>query len=158
MPVRISTLLDPARILLQVRQQKRTAAIHEVARLLDGHPDIDNFPAFYNELLTRERLDPTYIGNETALPHARTEHASRIVVAAGRSGEGIHFENCGQNVRFVFVIATPKTQPTEYLTLVGGLCRLMKDPGLRDALAAAASPAEFIDAFTQAEDRLQAGT
>jgi hypothetical protein len=48
---RISQLLDPARIALQVQSPKRTVALNEVARLLDGHPEVTNFQGFYNELL-----------------------------------------------------------------------------------------------------------
>ena len=71
---RISQLLDPTRILLNVRSSKRTGALNEVAQLLTTHPDVTNFEGFYSELLARDRLDTTCLGNEIALPHARTEH------------------------------------------------------------------------------------
>ena len=156
MPVRLAQLLQPSRILLQVPSTKRTAAIHDVARLLEGHPDITDYPHFYNELLARERLDPTCIGNEIALPHARTEHAQAIVLAVGRCPGGVFFENCQQTVRLIFVVATPKSQPGDYLTLVGTLCRVLKDPAVRDALMAAATPEEFIRPLVEAEARLLA--
>ncbi|MCM2274752.1 MAG: PTS sugar transporter subunit IIA, partial [Candidatus Didemnitutus sp.] len=69
MATRLSKLLDPSRITLAVQNTKRTAAINEVARLLETHPDVANFQNFYNELLARERLDTTCLGNEIALPH-----------------------------------------------------------------------------------------
>ncbi|MBK8479108.1 MAG: PTS sugar transporter subunit IIA [Opitutaceae bacterium] len=156
MPVRLAQLLHPSRILLQVQQTKRTAAINEVARLLEGHPDITDYPHFYNELLARERLDPTCIGNEIALPHARTEHAKAIVLAVGRSPAGVYFENCQQTVRLIFVVATPKSQPGDYLALVGALCRVLKDPLVREALMAAQTPEEFILPLVEAEARLLA--
>jgi len=156
MPVRLAQLLHPSRILLQVQQTKRTAAINEVARLLEGHPEITDYPHFYNELLARERLDPTCIGNEVALPHARTEHAKAIVLAVGRSPAGVYFENCKQTVRLIFVVATPKSQPGNYLALVGSLCRVLKDPAVRDALMAAPSAEAFISTLVEAEERLLA--
>ena len=58
---RITSLLDPKRIVLSVRSTKRTAALHDIARLLDGHPDVANFAGFYDELLARDRLDTTQI-------------------------------------------------------------------------------------------------
>jgi mannitol/fructose-specific phosphotransferase system IIA component (Ntr-type) len=137
---RISQLLDPARIALQVQSPKRTVALNEVARLLDGHPEVTNFQGFYNELLARERLDTTCLGNEIALPHARTEHVKAIVMAVGRSTEGVHFENGNQTVKLLFVLATPKSNPTDYLQVVSALCKLLKDTANRDALMAAATP------------------
>jgi mannitol/fructose-specific phosphotransferase system IIA component (Ntr-type) len=153
---RISQLLDPARIALQVQSPKRTVALNEVARLLDGHPEVTNFQGFYNELLARERLDTTCLGNEIALPHARTEHVKAIVMAVGRSTEGVHFENGNQTVKLLFVLATPKSNPTDYLQVVSALCKLLKDTANRDALMAAATPEAFIAAIIAAETKLLA--
>ncbi len=157
MPGRLTKLLDPSRISLQVQNTKRTAALNEVARLLAAHPEVANFDGFYNELLARERLDTTYLGNEIALPHARTEHVKSIVLAIGRSDAGIHFENCNQTVRLMFILGTPKSNPTDYLLVVSTLCKILKEPANRDALMGAATPEEFIAALVAAEARMNGG-
>jgi len=151
---RLSQLLDPARINLHVQGAKRTVALNEVARLLSTHPEVVNFDGFYNELLARERLDTTYLGNEIALPHARTEHVKSIVLAIGRSDAGIHFENCNQTVRLMFILGTPKSNPTDYLMVVSTLCKILKEPANREALMSAATPEDFAAALTTAEARL----
>lgn len=156
MAARLSSLLDPSRITLHVQSAKRTAALNEVARLLEGHPEIINFQGFYNELLARERLDTTCLGNEIALPHARTEHVQQIVVAVGRSDVGVHFENGNQNVRLMFVLGTPKSNPGDYLQVVSALCKILKEAANREALFAAATPDDFIQAVATAEERLLA--
>jgi len=153
---RLSQLLDPSRIALNVQSTKRTVALNEVARLLDGHPDVTNFQGFYNELLARERLDTTCLGNEIALPHARTEHVKKIVMAVGRSTAGIHFENSNQNVRLMFVLGTPKSNPGDYLQVVSSLCKIFKDPANREALMSAATPEAFVQAIVAAEEKLLA--
>ena len=154
MAARLSKLLDPARITLALTSTKRTAAIHEVAKLLEGHPDIVNHDGFYQELLARDRLDTTCLGNEIAIPHARTEHVKKIVVAVGRSDGGVLFENSNQNVRLMFVLGTPKNNPTDYLILVGALCRLIKDETNRTALLAAPTPAAFIATIVELENKI----
>jgi fructose PTS system EIIA component len=151
---RLAQLLDPARIKLEVQSTKRTAALNEVARLLEDHPDVLNFAGFYNELLARERLDPTCIGNGIALPHARTDHVQKTVLAIGRSSPGVLFENCNQTVRLMFVFGTPKANPGDYLQLVGLLCRVLKDPADSAALLAAATTETFIQTLLQLEDRV----
>ncbi len=153
---RLSQLLDPSRIALNVQSTKRTVALNEVARLLDGHPDVTNFQGFYNELLARERLDTTCLGNEIALPHARTEHVRKIVMAVGRSTAGIHFENSNQNVRLMFVLGTPKSNPGDYLQVVSALCKIFKDPANREALMNAATPEIFVQTIVSAEEKLLA--
>jgi len=154
MATRLSKLLDPARITLAVQSTKRTNAINEVAKLLESHPDVANFQGFYNELLARERLDTTCLGNEIALPHARTEHVRKIVLAVGRSTEGVLFENSNQMVKLMFVLGTPKNNPTDYLILVGALCRLIKDAASRDALMAAPTPEAFIATVQELENKI----
>ena len=154
MAVRLSSLLEPTRIALNLQSSKRTAALHEVAQLLETHPNVANFPGFYNELLARERLDTTCLGNEIALPHARTEHVKKIVIAVGRSATGVHFENSDQNVRLIFVLGTPKSNPGDYLMLVGSLCRLIKDAASREALLAAPTPEAFIATVQELEDKI----
>ena len=153
---RLSQLLDPSRIRLQVQSSKRTVALNEVARLLEGHPDVTNYQGFYNELLARERLDTTCLGNEIALPHARTEHVQKIVIAVGRSNSGVLFENSNQTVKLMFVLGTPKSNPTDYLQIVSALCKVFKDPANREALMNANSPEEFIQAIVTAEEKLLA--
>lgn len=154
MPVRLSSLLVPTRILLQLQSTKRTTALNEVARLLENDPNVANFQGFYNELLARERLDTTCLGNGIALPHARTEHVKKIVIAVGRSDPGVLFENVDQNVRLMFVLGTPKSNPGDYLMLVGSLCRLIKDATSRDALLAAPTPEAFIATVKELEDKI----
>ncbi len=154
MPGRITSLLDPSRILLNVQAPKRTTALHDVAKLLDGHPDVANFGAFYEELLARDRLDTTCLGNGVALPHARTEHVKKIVLAVGRSDTGIPFDANGEIVRLFFVLGTPKTKPGDYLAVVSALCKILKDPADRATFLQATTPEAFIAAIAAAEAKL----
>ena len=154
MPARLSSLLTPSHVLLHLQSTKRTTALNEVAKLLESDPNVANFQGFYNELLARERLDTTCLGNGVALPHARTEHVKKIVIAVGRSDTGVHFENGDQNVRLMFVLGTPKSNPGDYLMLVGSLCRLIKDAPQREALLAAPTPEAFIATVKELEDKI----
>jgi mannitol/fructose-specific phosphotransferase system IIA component (Ntr-type) len=151
---RITSLLDPSRIALHVSSTKRTGALNEVARLLETHPDVGNFSGFYDELLARDRLDTTCLGNAIALPHARTEHVKKIVMAVGRTDTGIPFDSKGEIVRLFFVLGTPKTKPGDYLAVVSALCKILKDPADRASFLAAATPEAFIAAIAAAEAKL----
>jgi mannitol/fructose-specific phosphotransferase system IIA component (Ntr-type) len=153
MPGRLSKLLDPTRISLQLRNTKRTSALNEVAQLLATHPSVQNFEGFYSELLARDRLDTTSLGNGFAVPHARTDHVQQIVLAVGRSEAGVPFEG-GETVRVMFMLGTPKARPGDYLQVLSTLCRLLKDPANREAFLRAPTPDEFIRVLTAAETKL----
>jgi PTS system nitrogen regulatory IIA component len=154
MPGKITSLLDPARIALHVQSAKRTAALNETAKLLEGHPDVANYSGFYDELLARDRLDTTCLGNGVALPHARTEHVKKIVMAVGRTDAAIPFDTNGEQVRLFFVLGTPKTKPGDYLATVSALCKILKDPADRASFLNAPTPEAFIAAIAAAEAKL----
>lgn len=151
---RLSSLLDLSLINLHVQSSDHTAALNEVARQLEGHPNVTNFDGFYNELLAREALDTTYLGNAIALPHARTPHVNKIVLAVGRSDQGVRFEDSDQNVRLMFVLGTPKSNPTDYLMCVSSLCKILNNTASRESLMTATTPEAFTQALIQAEEKL----
>jgi mannitol/fructose-specific phosphotransferase system IIA component (Ntr-type) len=153
MPGRLSQLLDPSRVLLQVKSTKRTSALNEVAQLLASHPDVLNFDGFYAELLARDRLDTTSLGHGFAVPHARTDHVKQIVLAVGRCDQGVPFDG-GEMVHVMFMLGTPKSRPGDYLQVLSSLCRMLKDPANRQAFLTASTPEEFVRAVSEAETKL----
>jgi mannitol/fructose-specific phosphotransferase system IIA component (Ntr-type) len=149
----ISRLLDPSRIILNVQSTRRIAALHEVAEQLRRHPDVTDFDGFYRDLLTRDQLDTTCLGNGLALPHARTEHVQSIVMAVGRSEPGILFDHDQEAVHLMFMLATPLSKPGDYLQVLGSFCKLLKDDANHLAFLAAATPEEFIQAVVAGEGK-----
>lgn len=147
----ISSLFQPAFVKLQLEATKRAEAIRESAELLRTHPEMRNFDLFYDDLLERERVESTCLGNDLAFPHARTDAVEGMALAAARIPEGIVFDNCGQTVKLIFVIGTPKRMVQEYLKLVGGLARLLKEPEVRADLLAVETPEDFIARIDAAE-------
>jgi mannitol/fructose-specific phosphotransferase system IIA component (Ntr-type) len=149
----LATLLVPARITLMVRSTEHFAALSEVAQLLNGNPDVTDFQGFYDELLARERIDTTCLGDQIAIPHARTEHVAEIVMAVGRSALGVRFGDSEETVRLIFVLGTPRSNSGGYLQVVSALCRILKNPANRDALLQAPTAIDFLQILSGLEDR-----
>ena len=146
--VKIAALLKPEVINLNLQTQTKPEALREVAGLLRKR--VANFEVFFGEILDRERISNTALGHDVAIPHARTEQCSEILIAVGRSATGVNFE--GESpVRLVFLIGTPKQMVAEYLRLVGNLARLLRQDALREKLIAAPDAATFITLLDTAE-------
>jgi mannitol/fructose-specific phosphotransferase system IIA component (Ntr-type) len=150
----ISQLLQPDQVKLSLDSSKRCQAIHEVALLLEHNPNVVKFEGFYDEVLARERVEPTCLGNEIAFPHARTDHIKGMVLSVGRSQEGVLFENTNQIVRLIFVIGTPKRMAMDYLSVVGGLARILKEASTREKLLKAQTSEDFIQIISDAEHKV----
>jgi mannitol/fructose-specific phosphotransferase system IIA component (Ntr-type) len=89
--------------------KQKNAALREVAELLLPRQCIANFETFYRKILERERVSNTALGHDVAIPHARTEQCTEILIAVGRSTAGIDFnDEASGPVRMIFLIGTPK--------------------------------------------------
>ncbi len=148
----ISSLLSVDRINLNLAATSKNQAMHEVADLMRHLSCIKDFKAFFQDVLDRERVSNTALGHDVAMPHARTDQCTEIIMAVGRSPAGIDFEaKDGQPVRLIFLIGTPKSMVTEYLRLVGNLARLLRHDDLREKLLACEDPNTFIQLIQSAE-------
>jgi fructose-specific phosphotransferase system IIA component len=151
-PVSLADLLKPEAINLNLQATQKTAALREVAGLLVQNQSVTSFDAFFHEILERERVSNTALGHDVAIPHARTEQCSEILIAVGRNKEGVDFESRDNGpVRLIFLIGTPKHMVTEYLRVVGNLARLLRRDDLRQQLLDAPDPAAFIRLIAEAE-------
>ena len=151
-PSKIASLLSPETIQLELQARVKIPALREVAELLAQNKCVGNFEAFFNEILQREQVSNTALGHDVAIPHARTDQCSDILIAVGRSREGIDFEaKDGSPARLIFLIGTPKQMVTDYLRVVGTLARLLRQDDLRQSLLNAPDAATFIKIIESAE-------
>ena len=144
MAIVLADILDQRQVKLQVKSRRRGNAIRELASLFEKTGSIARPADFVAEVLAREESGATLAENGVAFPHARTELVDQIELAIGRSRAGIPWNDQGERARFLFLLAVPQRFVNDYLILVGTLARVTRDQQQRDALLAAATPAEFI--------------
>jgi mannitol/fructose-specific phosphotransferase system IIA component (Ntr-type) len=145
MPSSFVDLLQEKQISLDLRESTQSAALRELVDLLASNPSVHDLNGFHEALLLREKVNSTVVGNGIAFPHARTDHVDKIVLAAGRSTQGVRFENSADPVHLIFVIGTPKALISEYLVCVGALARFVKNHETCERLMAAKTAAEFVE-------------
>ena len=140
----LSDLLVPSVLSLDLTARDEQEAIRAVTAQLAGHPGVRDADQLAALVLEREKLSTTALGHGVAFPHARTAAVTEIVIAVGRSREGILFRESDQIVHFLFVIGTPSDRVAQYLALVGRLARLLKEEAIRAQLLAATTAEEFL--------------
>lgn len=139
-----SDLLAARYVSLDLTARSDQSAIEDIARSLATHPAVVNVERFAAEVWEREQLSTTALGSGVAFPHARTDQVREIVLAAGRSTEGILFDGTGERVHLIFVLGTPPERGAEYLALVARLARLLKNEAIRAGLMAAPDADRFL--------------
>lgn len=143
----ILPLLNEQQIRLDLDARDATEAIRAVAALLHGNPAVIDARQLCEDVIAREQVNTTALSHGFALPHARTKAVSDIVLAVGRSHAGVSFGSGPAPVRLIFLLGTPPQMISQYLGVVGGLARLLKDDAVRQCLLDAESPEEFIAAL-----------
>lgn len=144
----LSSLVRPEAIVPDLRAADKETAIRTVVAALEGDPRIKDREALLKGIFAREEMESTALGNLAALPHARTDAVDDIVLAIGRSREGIRYGAKGQElVHLLFVMGTPKRMVQEYLRAVASLARLLKQEGFRSAILTANSAQEILEAL-----------
>ena len=103
---------------------------------------------FLEDVFERERLGSTEIGDEIALPHARTDAVNQLIIAIGRSNRGVECESPdGRKVKLFFLMGTPQGSVSHYLQILAQLTRLLKRSALKEQLLEAQDRESFLTLF-----------
>ena len=138
-------LLDPKHVALDLRGSTVGEVVWEIVELLRESGELNKPSEFFEAVMAREEKASTVADGGVAFPHARTELVDQILLGIGRSRKGVVFDGPRDLVHLIFVIAVPQQMVNDYLICVGALARLLRQEGTRQALLAAATPAEFLD-------------
>jgi PTS system fructose-specific IIC component len=136
-------ILQPEAINLNVIAKNATDALKELHAGLSQSAAITDNALFLRELLARQALGSNCLDQEVALPHVRTLAAKRIVLAVGRSGPGVAFDETHPSIRLIFLVGVPTAAASEYLRCVALLARMLRNPSLRKTFFEAMTPDEF---------------
>jgi len=137
-------------ITLHLRSKKKESAIRELSQLLKGAPAMGNHKRFLEDVFERERLGSTVIGDEIALPHARTDAVNQLIIAIGRSKNGVECKSPdGRKVKLFFLMGTPQGSISHYLHILAQLTRLLKNSTLKENLLEAQDRESFLTLFKQ---------
>lgn len=130
----ITAILDPKTTRTGVDAQSRKRAIELAADLLaERHPDLSARPLF-DELMNRERLGSTALGDGVAIPHCRTR-CERIHGAFLRLAQPIDYDAPdGAPVDLLFVLVVPPQETSAHLEVLAALARLFQEPENRESL------------------------
>lgn len=149
---KISELLSPLAVILNLKSKEKLEAIRELASVLIEQGIINDTDEFFSAILRRENLESTGIGSGVAIPHARTKAVKNIVLAFGRSQDGVDFSSLdGKPSHLIFLIAAPEEKKSEYIITLARLSKILRSEEVRIKLNRAKSPEEILAIIAQNE-------
>lgn len=154
MPDRISQLLSPQAVSLDLQGRKKPELIAALVQLLADSGVVQDANAVTQHVLEREKLATTGVGDGIAIPHCLSDQVSGTAMAFGRKVPGIRFDAVDrQPVQLFFLMVGLPDAHNEHLRLLSKLSRYLHDNDTRASLLAASSPEAVVDVFARRERR-----
>ena len=142
--ITLSDILTPQFIDLDLKATNHQEAVLHVASMLKGDDRVLDWQKFYEGVLQRNPCVAGGCDFDISIPHARTDAVNTMVMAVGRSSNGIAFPNSEAKIHYIFVIGVPVPLAADYLRIVGALARMFRNVESEKKLRTMSDPAEFI--------------
>jgi PTS system fructose-specific IIC component len=138
-PEVLSGYLTEQTVKVRLDSRDKESAIREMAGLLAATGKVADVEELVRTALRREAQGTTGLGEEIAIPHAKTDAVTAPIVGFARSAEGIEWGALdGTKAKLVFMISVPEAAAgDEHLRILALLSRKLMDPGFRERLTAA---------------------
>jgi len=145
----LSELL-PKEHVITVKSNEKQLVIKELIQKLQDLGKLDNADRYYAQVMHRETLENTGVGNGFAIPHVRTDSVKKLLTIFGICNEPVEYESFdNQPVKYVMLSIFPTSLSTKYLYLVGMMARIFSNTEKREKIDAARTPSKIYPILTK---------
>ena len=136
--MKLTEHLTPALVKVPLLATEKIAAITELVDLLVASGATKQRDTLLAAVLERESQRTTGIGRGFAIPHAKTDAVSQLVIAFGRTSKPLDFGAVdGAPVQLIALLVSPTKETSKHIQALARLSRLAMTPAVREGLVAA---------------------
>ena len=147
----ISALLTPQCIFLDTEISSKKKLLELIANVVADRTRLSE-SSIYANLLNRERLGSTALGQGFAVPHARLADLDQTLGCFFRLKEPVNFEAPDERpVDLVFTVIIPEEATEEHLVILSSLARIFSNPEVCEAIRKATTREEIANIIAAAE-------
>lgn len=140
---RLSAILPPAQVLVQVEATSKKRAFEEAGLLFESLHGLSR-ALVTDSLFSRERLGSTGLGHGVAIPHGRIKGLRAPMAAVFRLAQPIGFDAPDDGpVSLLIFLLVPEAATQKHLEILSEIAELLSDPVLRARLVASQDAAEL---------------
>lgn len=149
--MRITDLLKKESIELNSPVSTKQGAIDKLIDLQAKAGNISDKNAYKKDILAREQMSSTAVGDGIAIPHAKSEAVRQPGLAAITAPNGVDYESMdGKPSNILFMIAAPNDGDL-HLEVLSKLMTILMDEEFRRNLLAANTKEKFLKAIDEKE-------
>ncbi|MFA5090494.1 MAG: PTS sugar transporter subunit IIA [Candidatus Omnitrophota bacterium] len=150
--IKLSSLLKEKYIDLDLKGQDKETVIAELVEIIASSRKLKNKKAFFRNIMERESLGSTGIGNGVAIPHAKYKGVKDFILVLARKDAGIDFGALdGERTCLFFALAVPQEAVGPHLKILAEISRLVKDKFIIDSLKKAKSKKDILKIISARE-------
>jgi PTS system nitrogen regulatory IIA component len=152
--MKVSDFLSSAHVVLDVRASDKAVLLRQLSTQAAAEAGLDPDEVSM-QILKREELGSTGVGDGVALPHARLSGLKAPFGLFARLRRAIDFDAIdGEPVDIVFLLLLPQSESSEQLNALACVARALRDPVALQQIRSAADPDALFRAITglRAED------
>jgi len=129
--MRLTDILKKEAIISGLTARHKKEVLEELCKVVAANEGLESGPLL-QVLLEREKLGSTGIGEGIAIPHGKVDNLDKILIAFGRSLDGVDFDSMdGQPTHLFFLILAPGDSAGFHLRVLAKISRLLKEPSFR---------------------------
>lgn len=147
----VSDVLKNDRIALHLKSDTKESALRELTELLYKSGALTDKDAFLNDVLTRESISTTGIGNGIAIPHGKSANVLETTVAIGRCEKQLEWESVDDKpVNFIVLLAVNENDKTGvHVKLLSQMARKLASEETCKRLVDAKTAEEITSIFSE---------
>jgi nitrogen PTS system EIIA component len=151
--MKITDMLKKGYVLEEMKAKNKRDALAELSGVFAKGKLRFDPEAMLRVLLDREKLGSTGIGDGIAIPHGKLAGLDEMVVAFGRSRQGIEFAAMdGKPVYLIFLLMAPEDSAGQHLKALAKISRMLKDSTFRKNLREAKMHDDLVALIAQKDD------
>lgn len=151
--MKITDLLSKKTIVLNASAKDKNEIIKKAIDTIKNSGAINNINEYSKLVYAREKKSTTGVGDEIAIPHAKSKVVKKPALAALVIKDGVDYESLdGMKVKLLFLIAAPDSKDNVHLDVLARLSNLLMHPEFKESLLKAKNTTEFIKAIDSSEE------
>ena len=154
--MRIAELLGKDTIKLNLKANSKMEVLDQLVDVLYDAGRLNDKELYKEEILKRESLSSTGIGEGIGIPHGKTSAVKKASLALGIFRDGVDFDSLdGAPVNIVFMIAAPEGANNEHLETLSRLSVLLMNPEFKEGLLSSKVPEDvfsLLDKFEKEDE------
>ena len=148
----LSELLKPRAVAPSLKATVKREVMVELVELLEAGHGLDSHGEILDQVMRREAMMSTGIGNGVAIPHGKARATDRMVAAYAISAQGVEFDAADGEPTYIFLLlVSPENVGATHVKVLANISRLLKEESVRKQLREAGSAAALLAALKSAE-------